>query len=196
MKTFTKTFRATSLLLFLLSCNKENINGPAFIQSSSVNNTVTTALHYIGEQFGGGIIFWLDSTGRHGLICDSVDFILPWSNGSKIKTGATGTSIGTGMSNTKRIIKVQGDSGIYAAKICRDYRGGGYSDWYLPSINELKILRTRRFLLGGAALYEPYWSSTEYNTASAWFENFLDGNESYNRKKNGLYVRAIRSFKM
>ena len=53
---------ALVVMLIAYSCTKENISTTIAIQLKT--NSVTSQ-HYIGEHFGGGIIFWLDSTGQH-----------------------------------------------------------------------------------------------------------------------------------
>ena len=76
----------------------------------------------IGLSYQGGIIAYIDSTGQHGLIAATADQSegIQWYNGTNIVTGATGTAIGTGLTNTNAIIAAQG-SGSYAASIARDY---------------------------------------------------------------------------
>lgn len=96
------------------------------------------AIHYIGELYGGGVVFWVDHTGEHGLIVSMVDlssdFI--WSNISDLFIGTTNDWDGAG--NTTAIIGQAGHTSS-AAKLCDDYTNadygtGTYSDWYLPSI--------------------------------------------------------------
>ena len=156
----------------------------------------------IGQTYAGGIIFYLDETKKHGLVCAPTDqsTALPWWNGSHVVTGAFGSDIGTGQSNTQMIVAVQGD-GNYAAKICDDLTLNGYSDWYLPSKSEcfsmyfnLKTMKN----IGNFA--EPpsskYWSSTEasYNLAYSQYGN--DGYEPTGGyyKDSAYYVRAVRAF--
>ena len=62
-------------------------------------------------------------------------------------SGALGTAIGTGFSNTNSIIASQGKN--YAAGVARAYTGGGYTDWYLPSKDELEKLSYNREIIGG-----------------------------------------------
>jgi len=171
------------------------------------------ALH-IGKPYQGGIIAYLDSTRQHGLIAATEDQSegIQWYNGSYIVTGATGTAIGTGLTNTNNIIAAQG-SGSYAASIARDYNGGGYTDWFLPSKDELNQLWLNQFdayislntifsnypglvyLTQGHA----YWSSTEFDYYDAWFQffyqtQFEDGLQDNVGKFNTTYVRAVRAF--
>ena len=83
----------------------------------------------IGQIYQGGIIVYVDSTGQHGLIAATEDQSsgIQWYNGTNILIGATGTAIGTGLTNTNAIIAAQG-SGSYAASIARAYNDGGYPD--------------------------------------------------------------------
>ena len=74
----------------------------------------------------------------------------------------TGTAIGTGAANTKLIIKACGkDSAAGAASA---YRGGGLSDWFLPSKRELNQMYVRRTVVGlvdGITGDQTYWSSSQ-----------------------------------
>ncbi|MDC7240181.1 MAG: hypothetical protein PQJ50_07465 [Spirochaetales bacterium] len=104
-------------------------------------------IHYLGEEFCGGIVVSLSADKKHGTVV-SIEPISEQPGGAiwgpavtvgnpPIVTGATSTS--DGMSNTLLIVSVLGDNGgvPYAAKLCVDYRGGGYDDWYLPTYNQL-----------------------------------------------------------
>ena len=63
-----------------------------------------------------------------------------WGDRYYPQIGATGTAVGTGAANTQKIIAVQGRTYNYAALVCANYSGGGYSDWFLPSKDELFLL--------------------------------------------------------
>ena len=111
-----------------------------------------------------------------------------------METGATGTAIGTGQANTTAIVTIQG-AGSYAAQLCNDLTVGSYSDWYLPSKDELNKLYLNRDAIGGfASAYGYYWSSSEDNAYFAWSQNFYDGSQGYGPKVNTLRVRAVRAF--
>ena len=148
----------------------------------------------IGQSYQGGIIAYIDSTGQHGLIVATADQSegIQWYNGSYIVTGATGTAIGTGLTNTNAIIAAQG-SGSYAASIARDYNGGGYTDWFLPSRGELSQLYVNRAAIGGFT-ENYYWSSSEYDYSFAWKQDFDIGNQVSISKYDTSSVRAVRAF--
>ncbi len=116
-----------------------------------------------------------------------------WNNGSNMLTTATGTVIGTGQANTTSIISYQGNGG-YAAKECNDLDIGGYTDWYLPSINELTEMYNQRAYITGINTSVYYWSSSQVNSTNAYRKLFSSGTTSSSAKSTMCCVRAIRSF--
>jgi hypothetical protein len=153
----------------------------------------TTLAFAIGQTYGGGVIFYLDGTGQHGLISATTDQITaaPWGcMGTSIS--GTSTAIGTGQANTTLIVNGCSEAGI-AARICNDLVLNGYSDWFLPSKGELYEMYTERAAIGGFASFN-YWSSSEYNANRAWFQNFLNGNQDNIGKDKAYHVRAVRAF--
>jgi hypothetical protein len=167
-------------------------------------NSALPAFH-IGQTYGGGIIFYIDATGQHGLIADITDTnyrMMKWGDSYFLNTGATGTAVGTGAANTKKIIAVQGTSYNYAALVCANYRGGGYADWFLPSKDELYLLYKAKVkgVVKGFT-WGAYWSSSEFYVASfpkqqayAWTKIFYSENAFYSLKDRVSGVRAIRAF--
>jgi len=120
-------------------------------------------------------------------------------DGSDATLGATGTIIGTGKSNTTTIVAAVG-AGTYAAQLCNDLTIGGYSDWFLPSKDELNEiyneLHDQTPPLGGFT-DDDYWTSSEHPDASldyAWRQDFTDGVQNGTLKPMPKYVRAIRAF--
>lgn len=147
----------------------------------------------IGDSYQGGIIFWLDTSGKHGLIAATTDQStgILWYNGSYTTTNAVRDGVYAGQYNTERIINNQG-TGDYAAQLCANYQGGNYGDWYLPSIYELYLMYLQRTAIGGFVGY--YWSSTEYDSTNAW-RYYVDGGTSQYSNKGLTYtVRAVRAF--
>ncbi len=192
MKTTIKTSLAI-LLLLAISCTKESANKTS---SPLVQEGTQQVLSfYIGQHHGGGVIFYIDSTGQHGLIADTGDLAtaVTWYNGSFISTGATGTLIGTGKSNTRKILVAQGKPGSYAALKCSKSKRSGFTDWFLPSRDELNAMYLQKDLIGGFAL-NFYWSSSEGDGYSAWGRYFTNGYETSYFKNSTYYVRAIRAF--
>ena len=157
---------------------------------------IATATHTIGDSYGGGIIFWLDASGQHGLIAATADQStgVVWTNTDfhSIVSNAVRDGVNGGLANTERIIK-QAGAGSYAAQLCANYQGGNYGDWYLPSKFELNLLYLQKNVVGGFA-NNFYWSSTEKNNTVAWSQNFLGGNQYDYNKHYTYFVRAIRAF--
>jgi hypothetical protein len=163
--------------------------------------------HYIGEEFGGGVIFhlWKDKLGaEHGLVVATTDqsTAQTWSNIKDIEIGQTAKSSWDGLSNSNAIVNQSGHTSS-AAKLCLDLVSGGQNDWYLPSIQELNMLWNNYFTvvkslaqisgatqLGSAA----YWSSSEGNSSSAWTFAFSDGDADNDGKSMTGFVRAVRAF--
>ena len=106
--------------------------------------------------------------------------------------GADGTAIGTGNQNTIDIMAGCSTAGI-AARICGDLVLNGYSDWYLPSKDELNKLYVDKVAIGGFAdTY--YWNSSEISSIEAWYQHFLAGGQYNFAKWSTLHVRAVRAF--
>ncbi len=80
-----------------------------------------------------------------------------------------------------------------AKKACDDLNENGYSDWYLPSKEELNRLYYVKSAVGGFS-DSYYWSSTEGNADDAWGQNFNYGLQYYNFKYYNNRVRAVRAF--
>lgn len=124
-----------------------------------------------------------------------------WGCMGKSIQGTQGTAVGTGKANTKAIIKGCKRSKI-AAKKCTAYRGGGKSDWFLPSKDELYLIYVNLHQTGiGGFVDDGYWSSSEKDANFAWYQYFHNGNQEYYTKGDGNEynvcnnrVRAVRYF--
>jgi hypothetical protein len=94
----------------------------------------------IGMAYGGGVIFYLDNTGVHGLIAATSDHSI-WAAWGCYPASIPGTSseIGTGQTNTALIVAECGEPNR-AARICDDLVLNGFDDWFLPSQDELNQL--------------------------------------------------------
>jgi surface protein len=168
-----------------------------------------TVLLSIGDAYQGGKIAYIlvsgdsgyDANVQHGLIAATSDQSegIQWYNGNLTTTAAIGTAIGTGFANTNTIIASQGATSTdYAAGLATAYNGSGYTDWYLPSKDELNKLYINRLAIGGFATDGDYWSSSEYTDFEpfkyAWRQGFGDGDLLVINKVALFYVRAVRSF--
>jgi hypothetical protein len=181
------------IVVLFVSCKKEENTPPP---------TIAVA---VGDSYQGGKIAYIlqagdigyDANVLHGLIAAPSDQgpvgQASWGCNGILISVADGTAIGTGAQNTIDIMNGCGTAGI-AAQLCGDLVLGGYSDWYLPSKNELNQLYINQDLIGGFA-NNYYWSSTEVDSNDAWEQNFANGNQIANFVKGtNLYVRAVRSF--
>ena len=164
----------------------------------------------IGDSYAGGILAYIlksgdpgyDANVQHGLIATTSNQStgIQWYNGVNTNTEAAGTAIGTGLSNTNKIIVSQLNTGSYPAKLCADYslnvNGVVYDDWYLPSRDELDQLYLNRAAIGGFDPNGNYWSSTDNidDPTRAWAQDFRYGNANLPNKSYTNYVRAIRAF--
>ncbi len=190
-----KTGLAALVLLLAISCKKESVSIASFANIKTQDNTaVKTGGHYIGEYFGGGVIFWMSKDSLHGLIADTVDIgQLTWSGGITYNvTTASGTEIGAGRSNTKKIILSLG-KGKYAAFACSKYKASGFADWFLPSKDELNELYKQKNAVGNFAI-DYYWSSTESDGSQADTQFFGGGVQHTDEKIYYFRVRAVRAF--
>ena len=163
--------------------------------------------HYIGEEYGGGVIFhlWKDNAGvEHGLIVALTDQSISqaWSNVTSAEIGTSAQSSWDGLSNSNSIVGQAGHTSS-AAKLCLDLVSGGQSDWYLPSIQELNMLwnnyytvtRALSQISGATQLSNSvYWSSSESSSNDAWYFSFGGGDAYVGIKYYTGCVRAVRAF--
>ena len=160
--------------------------------SYGVNMQFKTAYN-IGENVNGGLVFYIDATGQHGLVCATADQArIAWWNGSYLSC-STGTAVGTGQANTISIVNTQG-IGSYAAQLCNDLVLNGYSDWFLPSIDELGLMHTNLKLKGLGGFYMDYWSSSENGSNCALVYAMGAKSTFCLDKKEKPNVRAVRAF--
>lgn len=179
------------------------------------NKPVITNEHVysVGDFAQGGIVFWVDQTGHHGLVCAKSDYstTIRWNAGTNGTTQAKGVGLMAGKANTAIIIAAQvtiGDDGdTYAARACNEMQvtegGITYGDWYLPSVDELKLIYQNRSIINSTALANgggsfsnaTYWSSTEASpSTTAYYIYFLNGIKSASSKSGTFRLRAVRSF--
>jgi len=190
MTRLTKTGLAACMLL-AISCTKEVQINPDVVNTTANARIAATTAHFVGKRFGGGIIFWLNKTKDGGLIADTAD-LQPamWFNGTALQVPGTTQS---GKSNTRIIVAAQGTSRNYAALECAILDRGGFTDWFLPSKEELNRLFIQRNVVGGFASVD-YWSSSLELNNYPFGQHFGTGHRNYNIENYFYSVRAIRSF--
>jgi len=196
----------------IVSLQEENA-----ILQDSIDVLNSTPLYQVGDFVEGGIVFYVDESGEHGLVAALEDLTVPdpqgmghyeWGCYGEYIDGADGTSIGTGYQNTLDIVN-QGcetqNGGITAAQAAIDAEINGYSDWYLPSINALALMyNTIGYAgpegdIGGFDAWNTnawpfYWSSSEASNNDAFLLAFNNGWVSDNSKYYTRLVRIIRAF--
>lgn len=186
------------------------ITNPAgYAITGSLKTATVYRLLTIGMDYQGGKIAYIlrsgdpgyDASVPHGLIAATAALDMGlgfvWYNGSNTTTGARGIKLGTGQANTTAIVSNQGE-GMYAAKVCDDYTNtdtgtGAYSDWYLPSQEELNKLYLNRASVGDFSVAF-YWSSSENYVDLALGQYFGNGTQYGSSKSTRTRFRAVRSF--
>jgi len=169
------------------------LTGPTGATGAAGTSGSTDKFH-LGQDTLGGIVYsiYKDASGtQHGLIVNKSESIAVWQ-ASGTATGATHSWDGA----TNTSLMTSSAAATYVTNL-----GTG---WYLPSIDELRILCHNRYYvnkslstIGGTTLLSNtagYWSSTEFNRRNAYFFYFDGGYASYNYKYDTYSVRAVRSF--
>jgi len=152
-------------------------------------------------------VFWVDPTDKtKGLVCAVSDqgSEVQWNSGAEKWISTQEQAIGTGETNTTTIIAEQG-AGDYAASAAQACTDGGFSDWFVPSKDELMELYENHAFVnkisisnGGTELSLNYWSSSQYDTKNAYAAYHRpDPHEPLTQaraKTEASSVRAVRAF--
>jgi hypothetical protein len=183
---------------------------PYALHANTANSTIGNNAgfsHYVGELFEGGIVVsvWKTAGVEHGLIASLTNLStgIQWTTPAFQNTliGISAQSYTNGLTNTNAIVAQAGVGVDYAAGLCKSYNGGGYNDWYLPSVWELYQFINSSIIikevLGENNVLNSilYWNSTEKYNNSTIMPFFFSGyiNNDFN-KSNIYYVRAVRRF--
>jgi len=126
----------------------------------------------------------------------TVEPVCVWSGNKGSFIGKTLTAIGTGMTNTAQMIAQNSEAGK-AGTVARAFQGGGKTDWYLPSKDELNQMYINRSIIEGLGS-NAYWSSSEIINTNAWTQYFTlkfnNGVQTNGTKADPKYVRPVRAF--
>ncbi len=170
--------------------------------------TLIQALLYPGMSYQGGIFFYLYQPGDSGYVAGELHGLIaaPFDQSNSAGwgcdetfLGGTSTTIGKGLANTTLIVNgCSYTENPHAAQVCAALVLNGYSDWYLPSKEELNQLFLQKAAVGGFH-DKQYWSSSECDAKNAWSVFMYSGEWSPTIKMRIPYstfnnTRAIRSF--
>lgn len=151
-------------------------------------NAPNTSLS-IGDFYEGGIIFQIDSSKNHGTIISPLPIMYlayspvytapPYYDSDRVVNYYSGycwsldnkylntlEEIGAGKENTLLIMESFKESET-AAKLCSSWFFNGYTDWFLPSIDELMLAGKRNLVK--FQNYGNFWSSSEKSAHKAYF---------------------------
>jgi hypothetical protein len=191
---FTTSFTAvmtgmTANTVYYVRAYATNSSGTGYGNQISFNSG-----YLIGTSIFGGLVFYNDGN-SHGVVCAPTDQSTSAIWGCDgVATGANSNPPFTGAANTTAIVTVCGTPGI-AAAICNNLVLGSFSDWYLPSVDEVIYMDLYLDSLGlGSFAPAVYWSSTEISENIAYYENFSSNSYSTTNKTGSYRVRAVRSF--
>lgn len=173
-----------------------SLSGLFIITISAQNDSVAPPVN-VGDYYEGGIVFYINGTGQHGLIAAPNDQARKVQWGGNGITGANSASDGD--ANTRKIIeyfdKNSPDTKI-AVRYCDTLMLNGYTDWYLPAIMELRRMYQTQDVIGGFALGD-YSSSSEYGREDAYHIHFRPHHRVefyYNKVAFDYNIRCIRKF--
>lgn len=213
--TDSKTVNGTGTGTFISNINNLLPNTTYYIRAYATNSdgtgygdekSFTTQAVPVGGTYKGGIVFYVDMSGQHGLIAAPTDQNTgaEWGCYDMVDVMGTDTLIGKGKANTEAIIAACTTPGT-AAKICYDLVLNGYDDWFLPSKQELELMYSNLHKngLGGFdnSTKSYYWTSSQYNIGDpdqkkklAWAKFFMAALNDGLSKDYLYHVRAIRAF--
>ena len=212
-------FESASGGLYDGTYSASDMNGDGFVDGNDFpvydgNSSLGVSAIYlypvlnIGDDFGGGKVAYILQPGNPGFIDGQVHGLIaaPTDQSAGTHWGCPGFNVaggfidyGWGQFCTTNVVNQCGASDpTIAARICDDFVLNGYSDWFLPSRDELLKFYENKNAIGGF-LNSLYWTSNNFEPSRAWVVNFNDtngtGGFSAGANKNAsVPVRAARYF--
>ena len=172
-----------------------DVNSPNYDPTATQNDGSCIG---IGDTYEGGTIFYLDGTGG-GMVVHpgNVGGVEQW--GDTNHTVGTSDLVGSGAANTAAIIAHATANSYTAAASLTVGTFNNFSDWYLPSKEEVQAIFTNlpTATIQGWISTFPVWSSTEHfnNTSHRAYARNTNQTTPYGYAKTvGLYVMPIRNF--
>lgn len=158
----------------------------------------------IGDNFEGGKIFYIFNENDPGYVTGEVHGLIAAINDQPSEVwgpnntlvGNTHITLGSGLANTNTIIASIGNEGN-SSSVCGNLVLNGFSDWYLPSLQELNKLFLNKDVVGNFLPNHLYQTSSEYNSGNAWKVNMTTGKQEIvgaGSKTVPYQIRAIRTF--
>ena len=188
------------------------------VAASSGGGSVTYALGDIGP--GGGLVFLISVGLTYEMAPNTWDAIettgISWCSDDS-NSVTTSTAVGTGSANTTAMLTSASSfvaCTLSAPNAVRAYAGGGLTDWFLPSKDELNAMcnysrtwtgtpstlactgaQNGTFASGTYGFASDYyWSSSQFSASFAWIQHLLNGNRNVDYKSSSLRVRPVRAF--
>ena len=158
--------------------------------------TENPATYAAGDIVQGGLYTFTDSGYAYITAATDQSTSAPWGcQGTLIAEGATPEAIGQGIINTASIVAGCATEGI-AARLADQLVLNGFSDWFLPSLDELTEVYTNLASAGlGSFVNQSYWSSTQATDTQAFTVDMNNGNANFhNKSQTNRHTRAMRRF--
>jgi hypothetical protein len=166
-----------------------------YMNNNAIFGTTDVVPVQVGDYLQGGIVYYVDTVNGFSYIVSKTDIVLTDGITLERISGTTNSGLGGGIVNTNLYTSSASASAyshLSPQRLCSDFSGSGYTDWYLPSTRELALIATNTNLMhvAGETTKLPYWSSTlDSNTSKLYYAG--DGNKNDNLFTNLGYGNTI-----
>lgn len=184
----------------------EGFNGGLWQSFTGQPSPPSPSTYQKGDFAHGGIVFQVDGTGQHGKVVMIWDIGFgSWSNITDAEIGPSAQSQSDGLSNSLAIANQAGHQES-AANYSLEEAFGGYTDWYLPSVDDMEAIYNIRSLIsanskaymgeGILGSFHYYWTSTEASKTEAflWLLQNSPQDVTTRNKDFKARVRGVRDF--